>query len=304
MNNEILFFRYLPYIVQTIAYVLACLAGILVYTGLSSKAERRQTRIRIRNGVTQSRTKLVESSKASKAENLLRSAQYPLGLTGIRYYLLMWGFIVFLLINYVVIPFLLNGPGQNVAIAFMVIALVTIFLLPSNPYSIFVLIINRVIEYNNAKKQAEIFMLYDLLINEIEMMTVTRINTYSVLRNIKPYFVVLAKPMTMLLSSWSSDEGPIIALEKFEKELGSKEAKALISVMKNLDDVDRETALNHLRGMHSMFIRTQIENYRRKMKLTTDLFGVPIKTTHFLIILNFVMLVVTMVSVVMSSSRL
>lgn len=304
MSNEIMFFRFLPYIIQTAAIIMACLAGILVYTGLSSKVERRQTRIRIKTQMVKSRNKVIENTKNSKAEEWLEKAKYPLGLNGIRYYLMLWGVVLFLLTNYVFIPFIINGPGNEISIALMVIVLVTIFLLPNNPYSLFVLVNKRVIDYYNTKKHAEIFMLYDLLINEIEMMKITRINTYNILRNIKPYFVVLEKPMTKLLSTWSNDEGPIVALDKFEKELDSNEAKALISVMKNLDEIDRETALSHLRGMHSMFIRTQIENYRRKMKLTTDLFGIPIKTTHFLIILNFLVLIVTMVSVVMSSSRL
>ncbi|MDD9309780.1 hypothetical protein PUS82_00345 [Cytobacillus firmus] len=303
MPGEVIVFRYLPYVIQTISVFLACVAGFLVYSGLSSAAERRQTRIRIRTQIEKSKERLVEGTKHSKAEEWLNKAQYPLKITGVKYYVIIGSFLSFLFIYYVFLPFLLNGPGKGPFIAFICIILLGLFLLPSNPLSLFVYLMKRIIEYHNAKKHAEVFMLYDLLINEIEMMTVTRINTYSILRNIKPYFIVLEKPMTMLLSSWSSDEGPKVALERFEKELHSKEAKALIAVMKTLDDVERETALSHLRGMHSMFIRTQIENYRRKKKVTTDIMGLPIKITHFLIILNFLIVVVTMVTFIMQSTR-
>lgn len=303
--NEVMLFKYMPYLVYTLSLFLSCLAGILVYIGLTSKAERIQTRIRIRQNLEKNREKVVDGSKHSKAEEWLKLAQYPLGLNGIKYYLISGGFILFLTIYYVVLPSIIKGGVEkSTMVAAFIIILVALLAAPSNPFSLFVYFMKRVIEYHNAKKHSEVFMLYDLLINEIEMMTVNRINTYNILRNIKPYFTVLDKPLTILLTSWSNDEGPKAALEKFANELNSKESQALIGVIKNLDDLDRKTALGHLRGMHNMFVKSQIENYRRKRKITTDLLGIPIKTTHFIIILNFLVVIVTMVSVILKSSRM
>ncbi|MFT9495737.1 MULTISPECIES: hypothetical protein [Bacillota] len=305
MGNEVVLFKYLPYLINITAYFLSCFAGILVYSGLTSKAERLQNRIRLRSNFNQSKAKVVQGSRQTKAEEWLKKAQYPLGLNGLKYYLMIGGFLTFLMFYYVLIPLIVNGGADKLTmVAAVIIILLALFSAPSNPFSLFVYIMKRVIDYHHAKKHAEVFMLYDLLINEIEMMTVSRINTYNILRNIKPYFVVLDKPLTILLSSWSSDEGPKAALEKFSQELHSKEADALIGVIKNLDDLDRKTALGHLRGMHNMFVRSQIENYRRKRKITTDLLGIPIKTTHFIIILNFLVVIVTMVSVILESSRM
>ncbi|MCM3393287.1 hypothetical protein [Cytobacillus oceanisediminis] len=302
---ETMFFKYLPYVMYTLSLLLSCLAGVLVYTGLSSQAERVQTRIRFRNSLLKNKEKLVSSSKETKAEEWLKLAHYPLGINGLKYYLVTSGFILFLTIYYVILPILINGGAQKLTmVAAVIILLLALLAAPSNPYSLFVYLMKRVIEYHQAKKHAEVFMLYDLLINEIEMMNISRINTYNLLRNIKPYFVVLDKPLTKLLTSWSNDEGPKAALEQFESELNSKESQALIGVIKNLDDLDRKTALGHLRGMHNMFVRSQIENYRRKRKITTDLLGIPIKITHFLIILNFLVVIVTMVSVILKSSRM
>ncbi|KZE68052.1 hypothetical protein AWM68_17895 [Fictibacillus phosphorivorans] len=298
-------FKYIPYLVTTLSVFFSCLAGILVYSGLTSKAERVQNRIRFRANLSNHRQNFVENTKNSAAEDWLRKAQYPLGLNGVKYYLFLAGFTLFLTIYYVIIPILVNGGvGKLQFISAIAIFLLVAFAIPSNPFSLFVYLMKRVIDFHNAKKHAEVFMLYDLLINEIEMMSVSRINTYNVLRNIKPYFVVLDKPLTLLLSSWSSDEGPAVALDKFANQLQSKESQALIGVIKNLDNVERETALNHLRGMHSMFVKSQIENYRRKKKITTDLLGIPIKATHFLIILNFLVVIVTMVTVIMKNSRM
>lgn len=305
MTNEVMLFKILPYLIYTVVIVLSSIAGILVYTGLNTKVERIQHRVRIRTNLTKSKDKILEGTKSSKAEEWLRKAQYPLGLTGTKYYFFLAGFLFFLLIYYVIAPILMNGgASRGTMIGAVSIVIVGLLGAPSFPFSLFVYSMKRVIEYHHAKKHAEVFMLYDLLINEIEMMNVSKLNTYNVLRNIMPYFEVLEKPFTILLTNWSNSEGPKVALDKFGEELNSKEAQALIGVIKNLDDVSRETALGHLRGMHSMFVKSQIENYRRKRKVTTDLLGIPIKATHFIIILNFLVVVITMVSVILSSSRM
>lgn len=305
MGNEMVIFKYIPYLIYTISLLLSVVAGVLVYTGLSSKVERTQTRIRLKASLTKNKEKIVKGSKETSAEEWLRKAHYPLGLNGLKYYIITGSFLLFLVVYYVILPIIVNGGGgKQTMAALVIIVILGFFMAPSFPFSLFSYIIKRVIEFNNAKKHAEVFMLYDLLINEIEMMTVSRVNTYNILRNIKPYFVVLDKAMTMLLTSWSNDEGPKIALDRFSEELNSKEAEAMIGVIKNLDDMDQVTALEHLRGMHSMFVRSQIENYRRKRKITTDLLGIPIKITHFIVILNFLVVIVTMVSVILSSTRL
>jgi len=302
--EETFIFKHLDLIVYIFCFILSVIAGILVYSGLTTKGERMQTRIRIRNSIEKNRKKVVENSKQSKAEEWLKKAQYPLGLNGIRYNLIIGGFILFLITYYVTFPILLGEIGKGTMIAFVCILIFGLLALPHFPYSLFCFIMKRVIDYHNAKKYAEVFLLYDLLINEIEMMTVNRINTYNVLRNIKSHFIILEKSFTVLLSSWSNDEGPKVALDKFAEELGSKESQSLIAVIKTLDDVERSTALNHLKGMHSMFTRSQIENYRRRKKIMTDLLGIPIKATHFIIILNFMVVIVTMVTIIMSNSRL
>lgn len=305
MGNDTVLFKFLPHIIPALAYLLSIIAGVLLYSGLSSKEEKMQTRIRFKHSLNKNIEKVVRDSLQSKAEILLKKANYPLGLNGLRYTIIMGGFIAFLTIYYVILPILMNGRADKMTmVGAVIIVLIALFAAPNNPFSLFVYIMKRIIEYHHAKKHAEVFMLYDLLINEIEMMTISRINTYNIIRNLKPYFTVLDKSLTMLLSSWGSDEGPIIALDRFSQELSSKEADALIGVLKNLDNLDRDTALGHLRGMHNMFVRSQIENYRRKRKISTDILRIPIKATHFIIILNFLILIVTMVSEILQKSRM
>lgn len=279
----------------------AIVSGFLVYLGLSTKSERKQNRLRVREIWKENQTKVVEKAGKSGAEHKFKEAGYPFGINGIRYYIFFISLISFLAINYLVIPFLF---GETISIwTVLILVAIYLLLLPGFPYSLFHYLIKRMMEYNQAKKNSEVFMLYDLIINEVEMMENTRINTYNLLRNLKTYFDVINPSFTKLLSQWTDDEGPDKALDYFADDLGSKEAKALVSVLKRLDENDRETALTSLRGMNNMFVRSQIENYRRKRKVTTDLASIPIKVTHFLILLNFMALVVYMVSIIMESAR-
>lgn len=294
------FYKFLPFLIYFLAGIGSCISGILVYTGLSTKEERLQSRIRFRKNLQDNREKVIEKAKQSKAEEWFKKADYPLGINGLKYNFTYWGIIIFLTLYYVVFPILV---GDNPSMIGAIVTLSFGFLAsPSFPFSLFRYFMKKVLEYQQAKKNAEVFMLYDLLINEIEMMITTRINTYSLLRDIKPYFEVLDKSLTRLLSTWGSDEGPTVALERFKEELNSKEGEALVGVIKNLDKMSRETALHQLKGMQSMFTRSQIENFRHRRKLTTDLASLPIKTTHFIIILNFVMLIIMMVVAILQNT--
>lgn len=288
-------------IVYFIATLGAVGSGMLVYLGLSTKSERKQTRLRVREKFKESQSKVVDTASKSGAELSLQQAGYPFGVNGVRYYIFFISLIAFLAINYLLVP-LISGATLSI---WTVLILVTVYvlLLPDFPFSLFQYVINRVIDYNQAKKNSEVFMLYDLIINEVEMMENTRINTYSLIRNLKPYFDVINGSLTRLLSKWTDDEGPEKALDYFAEDLGSKEAKSLVSVLKRLDENDRETALTSLRGMNNMFVRSQIENYRRRRKITTDLASIPIKVTHFIILFNFMAIVVFMVSIIMEGAR-
>lgn len=301
MQESVLLYKFLPMIVYFIATLGAVGSGMLVYLGLSTKSERKQTRLRVREKFKESQSKVVDTASKSGAELSLQQAGYPFGVNGVRYYIFFISLIAFLAINYLLVP-LISGATLSI---WTVLILVTVYvlLLPDFPFSLFQYVINRVIDYNQAKKNSEVFMLYDLIINEVEMMENTRINTYSLIRNLKPYFDVINGSLTRLLSKWTDDEGPEKALDYFAEDLGSKEAKSLVSVLKRLDENDRETALTSLRGMNNMFVRSQIENYRRRRKITTDLASIPIKVTHFIILFNFMAIVVFMVSIIMEGAR-
>ncbi len=301
MGESVLIFKNFSYILYFIYTVFSVLSGYLVYSGLTSKVERAQTRLRVKSSLQENKKKIVEKAEGTGAESLLKKAGYPIGLNGVKYYAIFIGLTVFLAVYYLVFPSL-NGEPISIWKTVVLIG-VYLLLLPSFPYSLFKFIVTRVIDYKQAKKNSEIFMLYDLLINEIEMMKNTRINTYNLLRNMRPLLDVLNSPMSRLLSTWSNDEGPGVALDRFAEDIGTKEAKSLVSVLRTLDENSRDTALEALRGMNNMFARSQIENYRRRRKVVTDISSLPIKVTHFLILFNVLVVIVTMVSYYMNGAN-
>lgn len=300
--EDVLFFKILPYLVNGIGIILAITSAIFIYLGLSTRSERIQTRYRIQESIRNSKRKIAESANSSKTEEWMKKANHPGGISALVYNTSFYLLIIFLILYYIAYPILI---GNSVSI-FAILAIVGVYLLllPNFPYSLFVYVIKRIIDYQESKKNGEIFMLYDFLINELESMKNNRINTYNVLRSIKPYFNVLESPLNKLLTNWSNDQGPKVALDHFAEEVGTKEAHSLVNIIKTLDEVEVDVALDSLRGMNTMFIRSQIENYRRRRKVTTDLASIPIKVTHYIILLNVLAVVIAMVTIFLKANTL
>ncbi|NLP52202.1 hypothetical protein [Bacillus sp. RO1] len=258
-------------------------------------------RLRFKQALKEQQEQIVVKSSEGKLEKVFKDAGYPLGINAIRWHLFSYSLLVLLILNYMVYPYLFKGDFSIFSVVGIVVIMFGIS--PKYPFSLSTFILKRWIEYKKAKKNAELFSLYDMLIGEIQMMNSTRINAYNLLKGLKPYFSEINGELNRLLINWNSDKGPEYALELFAKELNTPEAESLVTVLKTFDDNKRETILQSLKGMEDTFINSQIENYRRRRKLYVDLGKLPIKATHFLIILNFVVVIVYMVSFIMSESR-
>ncbi|WP_430357121.1 hypothetical protein [Terribacillus saccharophilus] len=299
--EQMLIYKIIPIIFYGFETILALTTGYLVYSGLTTNTERLQTRLRIKQSLNNSKEQLVKTAKGTKAEEWFKITNYPLGLNSTRYFVIYFTIIGLLLANYILLPILTGRLVSNWA--FLGIFALALLFLPSFPYSLFIYTMKRIVEYRTAKKNAEIFMLYDLITNELRMMNNTRTNAYNMLRNLRVYFDVISEPYNRLLTNWTNDEGPQIALNRFADEIGTKEARALANIISKMDEIEIDTALNSLSGLNDMFIKSQIENYRRRKKVTNELSSIPIKITHFLIILNFVAVVIVMVMEILKQNQ-
>ncbi|WP_254391897.1 hypothetical protein [Terribacillus sp. DMT04] len=299
--DQSLIFKIIPILFYGFYTVLALSTGYLVYAGLTTNTERLQTRLRLKQSFSNSKQQIIKTAKETKAEKWFKLTNYPLGLNSTRYFVIYFSIVGLLIANYVLLPMLTGRLISNWA--FVGIIAFALLFLPSFPYSLFVYTMKRIVEYRIAKKNAEIFMLYDLITNELRMMNNTRINSYNLLRNLRPYFDVISESYNRLLTNWTNDEGPKVALNRFADEIGSKEARALANIISSLDEIEIDTALNSLSGLNDMFIKSQIENYRRRKKVTNELSSLPIKATHFIIILNFVAVVIVMVMEILQDSQ-
>ncbi|MCK6259598.1 hypothetical protein LCY76_23815 [Fictibacillus sp. KIGAM418] len=293
------FFKWLDEIIYILAIIGGCVAGYFIYSGLSTREERIRYRMRIRQGVVKQKEKYILDASNSLEEQLLKQAGHPLKINGLRYRVIRILTLVIIAINYTILPFFSTG-SFNIASLLIVLAF---FVLtePKLKFSLFSIILNKVIEYRQAKRNSEIFQLHDLLISEIDMMTNNRVNTYNILKNLYPYFTSIKGEFTRILMNWKND--PDEALEVFSKEIDTKEAKALVSVLKKLDDNEQSVAIEALRSHADLFAKSQIENYRRRKKLFLDIGGIPIRAAHFFIILNFLSIVVYMVLNIFSTTR-
>jgi hypothetical protein len=294
-------YKVLPILVRVISGLLALLAGYLVYSGLATRMEKQHFRLRFKDAMEEEKKKFIEKASTGKNEDIFKEAGYPLGINGVRWEIIKWSFLIFTIGNYIVFPLLTKGDYSLVSALLIVVCFV--LMMPTFPFSITRFILKRLIEYKMAKKNSELFSLYDMLISEIQMMQNTRINSYSLIRTLKPYFKELDAPLTRLLTNWTSQEGPEKALDAFAQEINTNEAKSLANVLKKFDENKRETILQSLKGMEDSFITSQIENYRRRRKLYVDLAKLPIKIAHWLIVFNFILVIVHMVSIYMKDAR-
>lgn len=287
------FYKILPLLAYIGAIISSLGAGFLLYAGLTTPSEQIQTRLRLKRSIKGNKEQFVSIVLESKLEDRLKKAGHPFYLTAIRLHFVRWGIFLALGLNYIIVPLSLDN---NYSL-YSVLGILVFFIIsmPEFRYSIVNIVINKSIELRKAKLNSEIFMLHDLLIGEIEMMSVTRVNTYNIIRHLTPYFKEIRPSLVRLLSQWN-EQSPEVAFKTFAEDIDTNEVSSLVTVLKELDQNKRETALKALQGMGDLFIRKQIENYRRKRKLLVDIFSIPIKVAVFLTILNFIMIVVYMVS--------
>lgn len=291
---------YVPYVVGVVG---ATVSGTLVYFGLANRLERRHYRIRIQEGWEEGKNELIAQSQTSKLETLLKQARYPLTMNALKTNVAFIILFFFLLLNYIFFPSILAG--QMKLVPFVIGLGVLIGLYPAIPISPTRFILNRLIEYRQAKRNAELFSLYDMLVSEIEMMQSSRVNVYSLLRSLQPYFNNINTDMATMLSDWTSATiGPYKAIDRFSETVGTNEAKSLATVLKTFDESSRENLIVSLRGMEDLFITSQIENNRRKQRMFLDVISMPVSVTHFLIALNFVYIFIVMVMKIMGDSSI
>ncbi|MGE8081334.1 hypothetical protein [Peribacillus loiseleuriae] len=300
---SIYFYQSLSFIVTSSAYLLSIMSGFFVYAGLTTKVERTHHRLRFKEEWQEQKSGYIDKRSKSKSEYLFKESGNPFGLTAIRWDISRAIFMLVVFLNYILYPWVNSGSPQFSI--FILVALIAISTEPSlGKLSIMHFMLNRLILYKKAKRNAELFSLYDMLVSEIQMMNSTRINIYSLLRTLTHYFRELNGTLKRLLSNWTSDLGPDEALELFAKEIDTSEAKSLATVLKTFDNNDKETILISLRGMEDMFVTSQIENYRKRRKLYVDLANIPVMAAHWLILFNFLIVIINMVLAILNGAKL
>lgn len=298
MQETTILFRMLPYVSYVVSIIGALIAGTLVYNGLATKLERRHFRLRLISGWQDSKKEYMEATKKSKLEKILKEASYPLGLNAVLVNTIFAVLFLLLALNYVLYPLLISG---EIYFRFFVGILVIVLLYPSIPYTPANFILKKLIEYRKAKLNAELFSLYDMIVSEIQMMQSTRINMYSLLNSLTPFFKELGPSLTTLIVEHNSI-GTNKAVDNFVETIGTNEAASLGTVLKTFDEAGRETLIKSLKGMEELFIVSQVENNRRKRKTALDLASIPITAANYIIILNFIIVFVMMALALIDNS--
>jgi len=284
-------FEILHILVYVIVVGLAGLAGYLMYAGLTTESDAIMGKLEIKQFVDRTKYTFTDGMEDSELEKNLKSAGNPLGLTASKYVLIYYGLLFVIAVAYIITP-LFRGEGISLySVLALIIAVVG--LNPDIKISGFNYGISKMIEMQQIKVQAEVFMLYDLVLGEVRMMKFGRVNTFSILRSIVPEFSSLRPSLSLLLINWNRD-GQENALDEWAEQIGTKEALSLANVLKELDNNDIDVATSALVGQQKMFLSQNIETFRSRIKIKADISQIPIKITFGLIMANFLALVIIM----------
>lgn len=280
-------------IMLAVFFILTVFSAYLVYRSFTSAEIREQTRTRIQVILNERRQKILDESRKSKLEMMLQKAGNPLGLNAIRFRIIQNGFIGFLIIYYVIVPFIETGEFSMTAIAMTFL----VYLLTSEHlrFSITSLLLSRIIKFRVANMNSELFMLYDMIQSELSNLNDHQeINTYSLLMDMQGYFNYIDRPLNKMLLKWKS--GPSAAAEEFYTSLPTSEARALAEVLVKMDQTRCQDALHLIEGLAETFTEGYVENMKRKKEALDLILNIPVFGTQWLIFANLLIVMYLMIS--------
>lgn len=278
-------------------------AGVLMYDGLSSREEKRRNILMAKRRLKSFQIQAMQAAAPQYLDEILKAAGNPLRLNAFRYQMYRYGAIGFFLAYYFLYPVVIRGQFSvwGIAVPFFLLLLSS----PKIPVSAFSFIIRKLTDINISKRNNEIFQLHDLLISEIELMESRQVNTYHTLKRLYKYFDHIQPELQELLEPNNWKDNPEASLKKFGKQIGTTEAHMLVNILAKFDQhTNREVAIASLENNSKLFATKQIESYRMRRKLVNDLALIPIFTTHMLIVLNFIAVVVILTMNAMDQSNL
>lgn len=169
----------------------------------------------------------------------------------------------------------------------MMVSLVFVVYLLSSPgkYMFVSMLLGQMKEMNQAEKNRELFMLYNMIAENSRQSKGYKLNLMTVLEEYKEYTTRIQPAINKGMRYYQS-KGIQYVLDVIAKEIGTKEADEICKIIADLEDIDPDSADKSIDSREDTYLNALRENKRRRRKLFGSLGYVITYLPMFLYLFN------------------
>lgn len=272
-------------------FLCTVISAFLVYRAFTTEF-RSMARTKIQKILEERRKHVIEKSQDSRLEKILQELGNPLGLNAIRFQVLRFGFFLFLVIHYVVYPYLMHRQVSYFSLA--VIFLAVLMTSPEIRFSVTNVLLSRIKSYRMSQMNSELFLLYDMIQAELSNLGDQEVNTYSLLMDMQAYFSYIRRPLSKMILRWKSSAS--IAAKEFYTAIPTPEARLLTDILVKMDRTKCMDALVLIQGLQESFTDAYVENMKRKKEALDLVLNIPVFGSQWIIFGNLLIVMYLMIS--------
>ncbi|WP_284644246.1 hypothetical protein [Paenibacillus silviterrae] len=209
--------------------------------------------------------RLKQRAGASALEQMLAGSGYPFGVTAWKLQCFRYGICLLWILNS---GYDIVRHSGAVSLPFLLLKLwgPAVWLLVTNTKaSLVTFLLAKWRDVYDGEKNRELFMVYNMITDELRSNHSHRLNLFSLLSKLKDYTVRIKPALMKGLRRF--DEGPHAAMELIAEEIDTKEAKELCKLLADLDTTPAEEIAVLVDAREESYTHMLRENQRRRRRL-------------------------------------
>jgi len=248
-------------LIYFLVFVLLFLSVYTSYRMSLSEKDRKKYRTNALNFYKKNKEKIEKKAKNSELDRRLSQIGNPLGLTAFVYHAIRYVFLLVILFNYLVIPYINADTISRNAIY----VLVGLFILtsPKAKFSLINVIIIGFEVFYRKKVISELFTFYDILKDELNSLNKNQdINVHNLLKNSLDYFDYIDKALMAFIRNYRFS--PELARDKFIELVPGNHSRIIANILYKFDSSNKEELKELIEGAANVFTTVYLEEESRK----------------------------------------
>jgi hypothetical protein len=197
-------------------------------------------------------------------EAIFEESGYPLKLTAYRYQLVRFGIVALWLVNSALDMWEMGAPLNLPAVLLKVIGPAIFLLLTHRKASVFTYVIGKWKEMYDGEKNRELFMVYNMIADEMKEQGHRKLNLLSMLTKLRDYTMRIKPSINRGLRRF--DEGPHAAMMTIAEDIGTREAHELCKLLADLEMTKTDDIAALVTAREESYTNLLRENRRRRRK--------------------------------------